>query len=92
MAPRDAPTDRHDVHFLCGAAGQFMSRGPEVLALLDFEIANVVEGNYTIHAMRPQGAGAANPFGGIIDMKNSEVELTLVENGEYVQNLYLGEN
>jgi aminoglycoside phosphotransferase (APT) family kinase protein len=49
---RNAPTDRHDVHFLCGDAGQFMSRGPEVAALLDFEIANVGDTHWDLACFR----------------------------------------
>ena len=49
---RHAPTDRHEVHFLCGDAGQFMSRGPEVLALLDFEIANVGDTHWDLACFR----------------------------------------
>ncbi len=49
---RNAPTDRHDVHFLCGDAGQFMSRGTDVVALLDFEIANVGDTHWDLACFR----------------------------------------
>ncbi len=49
---RNAPTDRHAVHFLCGDAGQFMSRGPEVVALLDFEIADVGDTHWDLACFR----------------------------------------
>ncbi|MEM9519874.1 MAG: phosphotransferase [Actinomycetota bacterium] len=49
---RNAPTDRNDVRFLCGDAGQFMSRGPEVVALLDFEIANVGDTHWDLACFR----------------------------------------
>ena len=38
---RNAPTDRHDVRFLCGDAGQFMSRGTDVVALLDLSLIHI---------------------------------------------------
>ena len=58
-----------------------------------FTVKNVAEGNYKVSAMRAQPTGGdANPFFGIIDMKNSEVQLTLVEGGEYAQDLHLGES
>ncbi len=49
---RNAPTHRNDVRFLCGDAGQFMSRGPEVAALLDFEIANVGDTHWDLACFR----------------------------------------
>ncbi|MAI27907.1 MAG: hypothetical protein CMN75_17925 [Spirochaeta sp.] len=49
---RNAPTDRHDTRFIAGDAGQFMSRGPEVLALLDFEIANTGDTHWDLACFR----------------------------------------
>ena len=49
---RNAPTDRHDVHFIAGDAGQFMSAGTDVLALLDFEIANVGDTHWDLGCFR----------------------------------------
>lgn len=38
---RNVPMHRTEARFIAGDAGQFMSAGTEVLALLDFEIANI---------------------------------------------------
>jgi len=58
-----------------------------------YVIRNVAQGQYKISAARGAGAAGtnANPFGAIIDMKNSEVETTVLEGAEYVQDLYIGE-
>ncbi len=49
---RNAPTHRDQVHFLAGDAGQFMSHGADVMALLDFEIANVGDTHWDLACFR----------------------------------------
>ncbi len=56
-----------------------------------YEVRNVAEGRYKVSAMRTPAQGSGNPFHGIIDMKNSEVQVVLTENGDFSQDLYLGE-
>jgi hypothetical protein len=57
------------------------------------------EGRYTFTAVAPgeyklsaaRQAQEANPFGIVIDMKQSEVAISLIDQREYTQDLYLGE-
>jgi aminoglycoside phosphotransferase (APT) family kinase protein len=49
---RNVPEHRTDVRFIAGDAGQFMSAGTDVLALLDFEIANVGDIHWDLACFR----------------------------------------
>ena len=49
---RNVPEHRTECHFLCGDAGQFMSAGTDVLALLDFEIANLGDTHWDLACFR----------------------------------------
>ena len=49
---RNVPEHRTGVHFIAGDAGQFMSSGTEVLALLDFEIANLGDTHWDLACFR----------------------------------------
>jgi protocatechuate 3,4-dioxygenase beta subunit len=57
-----------------------------------FLIKNIQEGTYKLSAVRPSNDVAANPFGPIIDMKRSEVQITVFEGREITQNLSLGDD
>jgi protocatechuate 3,4-dioxygenase beta subunit len=54
-----------------------------------YVLSNAAPGNYKLAAKRPTQPGEGG-FGSIVDIKNSEVLLTLAEGGEYTQDLYLG--
>ncbi len=54
-----------------------------------YEFRNVAEGSYRLTATRGGGQNG-NPFEKIIDMKNSETTVTMIEGQETVQDLYLG--
>lgn len=49
---RNVPQHRTEARFLAGDAGQFMSRGPEVLALMDFEIAAIGDTHWDLACFR----------------------------------------
>jgi hypothetical protein len=49
---RNVPEHRTEVRFIAGDAGQFMSAGTDVLALLDFEIANVGDTHWDLACFR----------------------------------------
>ncbi len=49
---RNVPEHRTEVRFIAGDAGQFMSAGTDVLALLDFEIANVGDIHWDLACFR----------------------------------------
>lgn len=49
---RNVPTHRTKANFICGDAGQFMSAGTDVLALLDFEIANIGDTHWDLACFR----------------------------------------
>lgn len=49
---RNVPAGRDKVSFIAGDAGQFMSAGTEVLALLDFEIANLGDTHWDLACFR----------------------------------------
>lgn len=49
---RNVPSHRTQASFIAGDAGQFMSAGPEVLALLDFEIANIGDTHWDLACFR----------------------------------------
>ncbi|MEZ5374745.1 MAG: phosphotransferase [Microthrixaceae bacterium] len=49
---RNVPEHRTEVHFIAGDAGQFMSDGSEVVALLDFEIANLGDTHWDLACFR----------------------------------------
>ena len=49
---RNVPMHRTETRFIAGDAGQFMSRGSEVLALLDFEIANTGDTHWDLASFR----------------------------------------
>ena len=49
---RNAPKHRSKASFIAGDAGQFMSAGTEVLALLDFEIANIGDTHWDLACFR----------------------------------------
>ena len=53
-----------------------------------FNFSSVAPGSYKLSAAREKQD--ANPFLVIVDMKQSEKELTLVDQREYTQDLYLG--
>lgn len=49
---RNVPQHRTEARFLAGDAGQFMSRGPDVLALMDFEIAAIGDTHWDLACFR----------------------------------------
>lgn len=49
---RNVPLHRTQESFLAGDAGQFMSRGPEVVALMDFEIAAIGDTHWDLACFR----------------------------------------
>ncbi|MEE4146600.1 MAG: phosphotransferase [Halieaceae bacterium] len=49
---RNIPRHRTTASFIAGDAGQFMSSGTEVLALLDFEIANIGDTHWDLACFR----------------------------------------
>ena len=49
---RNVPQHRTEPRFIAGDAGQFMSAGTEVLALLDFEIANIGDTHWDLACFR----------------------------------------
>ncbi len=49
---RNVPRHRTRASFITGDAGQFMSAGPDVLALLDFEIANIGDTHWDLACFR----------------------------------------
>ena len=49
---RNIPMHRTEARFIAGDAGQFMSAGSEVLALLDFEIANIGDIHWDLACFR----------------------------------------
>lgn len=49
---RNVPVHRTQASFIAGDAGQFMSAGSEVLALLDFEIANIGDTHWDLACFR----------------------------------------
>ena len=49
---RNVPEHRTRASFIAGDAGQFMSAGTEVLALLDFEIANIGDTHWDLACFR----------------------------------------
>jgi len=49
---RNVPQHRTKASFIAGDAGQFMSAGTEVLALLDFEIANIGDTHWDLACFR----------------------------------------
>jgi aminoglycoside phosphotransferase (APT) family kinase protein len=49
---RNVPLHRAQASFIAGDAGQFMSAGSEVLALLDFEIANIGDTHWDLACFR----------------------------------------
>ncbi len=49
---RNVPEHRTQVNFIAGDAGQFMSDGTKVLALLDFEIANIGDTHWDLACFR----------------------------------------
>ena len=57
-----------------------------------YRLPNCAAGTYKLSAARPGGGGNQNPFAAIIDMKKSETRITLKDNQEYAQDLYMGGN
>jgi hypothetical protein len=57
-----------------------------------FLLKNVSPGIYKLSATRPHGDSGGSPFDAILDMRNSEVEITLADGQEYTQDLYMGSN
>jgi protocatechuate 3,4-dioxygenase beta subunit len=53
-----------------------------------FEFTGVAEGTYKLSASRPPSS-KGSPFDVIVDMKNSELEVTILDGREYSQDLYL---
>ena len=49
---RNTPAQRDQANFIAGDAGQFMSHGTEVLALLDFEIASIGDTHWDLACFR----------------------------------------
>ena len=49
---RNVPQHRTEASFIAGDAGQFMSAGTDVLALLDFEIANIGDTHWDLACFR----------------------------------------
>ncbi|MFT5080625.1 MAG: protocatechuate 3,4-dioxygenase beta subunit [Gammaproteobacteria bacterium] len=56
-----------------------------------FVLINVQPGNYRLSAVGPGSGSAGNPFGPIIDMKKSEVQISIFEGREINQDLNLGD-
>ena len=56
-----------------------------------YVLTNVQAGNYRLSAVGPGSGQAGNPFGPIIDMKKSEVQVSVFEGREITQNLNLGD-
>ena len=56
-----------------------------------FVVHNLEPGPWTISAVRPESEAAGNPFGPIIDMKKSEVQLVVSSGQEVTQNLTIGD-
>ena len=56
-----------------------------------FVIENAKPGNYKLSAARPQGA-LDNPFSAIVDLRNSELEVTVLDGGDYEFELNMGKN
>jgi protocatechuate 3,4-dioxygenase beta subunit len=54
-----------------------------------YKFTTVAPENYKLSAAR-QAQDASNPFGVIVDMKQSEKELPVIDQKEYTQDLYLG--
>jgi hypothetical protein len=55
-----------------------------------FMLKNVAPGVYKLCATRPAGEPGGSPFDAILDMRNSEVDMTLADGQEYTQDLYMG--
>jgi aminoglycoside phosphotransferase (APT) family kinase protein len=49
---RNVPEHRNEARFIAGDAGQFMSAGTEVLAVMDFEIANIGDTHWDLACFR----------------------------------------
>ena len=56
-----------------------------------YVLTNVQAGNYRLSAVSPGSGAAGNPFGPIIDMKKSEVQVTIFEGREINQDLSLSD-
>lgn len=56
-----------------------------------FVVPNVDPGPWTLSAVRPESESAGNPFGPIIDMKKSEVQVMVSSGQEVTQNLTIGD-
>jgi hypothetical protein len=52
-----------------------------------YSFTNLAPGAYTVSAARP--AKGDNPFGVIIDMKNTEVQIVLIDQRDYTQDFNL---
>ena len=56
-----------------------------------YVLTNVEAGSYRLSAVSPGSGAAGNPFGPIIDMKKSEVQVTIFEGREINQDLSLSD-
>ncbi len=74
---RNVPEHRREVHFIAGDAGQFMSAGAEVLALLDFEIADLGDTHWDLACFR--GRHPYENMGDIPALYRRYAEVTGVE-------------
>ena len=57
-----------------------------------YEFKNAAEGEYKISAARPASVLQDNPFSAIVDMRNSESNIALVDGQELRHDLFLGTN
>ena len=81
---------------LSGATIQLLSTADDLRTHLEgrtdsegrYILRNVPQGSYRLTAQRPTKAG--DPFGPIVDMKNSEVQIKVGRGQEYTQDLNLG--
>ena len=55
----------------------------------DYLLKNAVAGAYKLHASRSTSA-RGNPFSAVVDMRNSEIEISLVDGEVYEQDIHMG--
>jgi len=55
----------------------------------DYLLKNAVAGTYKLHASR-SASSRGNPFSAVVDMRNSEIEISLVDNEVYEQDIHMG--
>jgi len=57
----------------------------------DYVLRNAVAGTYKLHASR-SASSRGNPFSAVVDMRNSEIEISLVNGEVYDQDIHMGPN